>query len=85
MLASVQVLAGANAACIVNKLMKFDANDLLDFRHAALAVPYCDVLCCDNPMAQMLRSKPLEFGKTYDTEILGNPDEILLYLNVLAQ
>jgi hypothetical protein len=63
--------------------MKFDANDMLDFRHAALAIPYCDAVCCDNPMAARLRSKPCEFGKVYGTQILGRPEEILCFLKTL--
>jgi hypothetical protein len=56
-----------------------------DFQHAALAVPYCDALFCDDPMAHVLRSKPLEFGKTYQTTMLSRPEEILQYLHGLEQ
>jgi hypothetical protein len=81
-LPSIQVLAGINAAMIVSG-KKFSANDILDFEHAALAVPYCDALFCDRLMAQTLQSKPLEFGKIYETTILSSPDEVLRYLKGL--
>jgi len=61
-LPSSQVLASINAA-LITSTKKFSANDILDFQHAALAVPYCDALFCDGPMAHILRTKPLEFGK----------------------
>ncbi len=79
---SIQVLAGVHAALIVSG-KKFSANDILDFEHAALAIPYCDALFCDGPMAQTPQNKPLEFGRIYDTAILSNPVEILNYLRSL--
>jgi hypothetical protein len=81
-LPSFQILAGITAAAM-RTTMKFEANDMLDFRHAALAIPYCDAVCCDNPMAARLRSKPCEFGKIYGTQILGRPEEILIFLKTL--
>lgn len=80
---SLQTLAGINAAdMMTNK--KFSANDMLDYRHAALAIPYCDAVFVDNPMAARLRNKPCEFGGVYGTEILGRPEAILEYLKQLT-
>ena len=81
---SLQILAGINAADMLTKKV-FKPNDMLDYRHAALAIPYCDVVCCDHPMATRLRNKPCEFGKVYGTKILGQPEEILDYLKRLAR
>ncbi len=81
-LPSLQVLGGINAVLITGT-KKFSANDMLDFQHAALAVPYCDALFCDGPMAHVLENKPLEFGKVYETKILSKPDGILDYLQNL--
>jgi len=78
-LPSFQVMGGMNAV-LITSTKKFSANDMLDFQHAALAVPYCDALFCDGPMAHILRSKPLEFEKTYETTILSSPDDIVNYL-----
>jgi len=82
-LPSIQVLGSINAALITGA-KKFSANDMLDFQHAALAVPYCDALFCDGPMAHVLQNKPLEFGKIYETTILSKPDDILDYLQSLS-
>ena len=82
-LPSLKILAAISATEMLGK-MKFDSHDMLDFRHAALAIPYCDAVCCDNPMATRLRNKPCELGRVYGTEILGQPGDILDYLKGLA-
>jgi hypothetical protein len=79
---SLHVAAGVNAAFAVSP-RKFDLTDISDFQHAAIAVPYFDAMFCDNGMAVMLRDKPLEFSKLYDTRILSRPDEICDYLRQL--
>jgi hypothetical protein len=56
---------------------KVQANDLEDYLHAAQALPYCDAFFCDNFMSQKLRSKQLEFGRVYKTEIGSRPEEIV--------
>jgi hypothetical protein len=83
-LPSVQVLASLSAA-LITSAKKFTSNDMLDFQHAALAVPYCDALFCDGPMAHVLKNKPLEFGRVYQTAILSKPADILDYLQSLNQ
>ena len=59
---------------------KLSPNDISDFQHAAVAVPYFDTLFCDDGMASMLKDKPLEFGKIYNTDIISRPNEIRDYL-----
>lgn len=76
---SLQVVAGVNAAFAVSQ-RKLSANDISDFQHAAVAVPYFDALFCDDGMATMLNGKPLEFGKIYGTDIISRPNEIRDYL-----
>ena|ERR1700722_13927784 len=63
---------------------KVQANDMLDYLHAAQGLPYCDALFCDNFMAQKMCNKPLEFGKLYHTEIGSRPEEIVRYLSRLT-
>jgi len=79
---SVQILAGISAADLITT-KKFNCNDMLDFRHAALAIPYCDAVFCDSPMATRLRNKPCEFAKIYGATILGHPEEICDFLKKL--
>jgi hypothetical protein len=78
-----QVLAAIIASDMLSK-KNFTANDILDYRHSALAIPYCDALFCDNPMATRLRNNPMQFETVYQTKILGRPEEIIDYLKSLA-
>ncbi len=84
-LPSLEVVAGLDAAVTLDTARKVQVNDIEDYLHAAQSLPYCDALFCDNFMAHKLRSKPLEFGKVYQTEIGSRPDEIVAYLESLAK
>ena len=74
------MIAGLSAALALETNRKVQPNDMLDFLHAAQALPYCDALFCDKFMAQKMRNKPLEFGMVYDTQIGSSPEELLEYL-----
>ena len=80
---SLEVIAGLDAAISQEANRKVQANDMLDYLHAAQALPNCDALFCDNFMAQKMRNKPLQFGKLYSTEIGSRPEEILQFLKGL--
>jgi hypothetical protein len=81
-LPSLQVSAGISAALLIST-KNFSSNDILDFHHAALSLPYCDALFCDGGMATTLCNKPLGFDKTYNTMISSRPEEIVEYLKGL--
>jgi hypothetical protein len=83
-LPSLEVVAGLDAAISLDTSRKVQANDMEDYLHASQALPYCDALFCDNFMAQKLRSKQLDFGKIYQTEIGSRPEEIVAYIKSLA-
>lgn len=75
---SLQVFSGLHASVRYDKAKKFSQNDLYDFHHASSALPYCQYFITDNPLAQRLNTKPLEFGKKFSTTILpAKPDVIL--------
>jgi hypothetical protein len=84
MLASVQILAAVHASFFTaSSNMKFEANDLIDAQHAAVGLPYCDLLFVDKPLAHRLNSKPLDFGRVYGKPITGDPVEFLTWLEKL--
>ena len=83
-LPSLEVIAGLDAAICMESKRKVQPNDMLDYLHAAQALPYCDALFCDNFMSQKMRNKPLEFGKVYHTKIGSRPEEILQFLKSLT-
>ena len=80
---SLEIVAGLDAAISQESTRKLQANDMLDYLHAAQALPYCDALFCDNFMSQKMQNKPLGFDKIYDTEIRSRPEEIVRFLNRL--
>jgi hypothetical protein len=82
-LPSVEIVAGLDVAIALESHRNVQANDILDFLHAAQALPYCDAVFCDNFMAQKMKNRPLEFAKIYKTEIGSRPEEIIAYLNTL--
>jgi len=82
-LPSVEIVAALDVAIALESNRSVQANDMLDFLHAAQALPYCDAMFCDNFMAQKMKNRPLEFGKIYKTEIGSRPEEIVAYLNTL--
>jgi len=84
-LPSLGVVAALDAAVILDTTRKVQANDVEDYLHTAQALPYCDALFCDNFIAQKLRSKHLDFGQVYQTEIGSRPEEIISYLKSLPQ
>lgn len=84
MLASVQILAAVHASYFAaSPNMKFEVNDLIDAQHAAVGLPYCDLLFVDKPLAHRLTSKPLDFGRVYGKPITGDPVEFLEWLEKL--
>lgn len=83
-LPSLQVYASICAALMLSN-RRVQESDVLDFMHAASAIPYCDAFICDNSMAKFLTDKPLGLGKIYDTIILSRPADIIQYLQGLAQ
>jgi hypothetical protein len=79
---SIQILAGVNAFMITNG-KRFIRNDMLDFEHASVGVPYTDIFCCDKTMANTLTHPLLSFDKAYGTEILSTPEALLKLLKSL--
>ena len=77
---SLQVLANIDAAATFHR-RNIVQNDMYDFLHAAEAIPYCDAFFCDKPLANLLRSKPLELHVAYSTVVHGSPEDILAYLD----
>ncbi|MDR3589611.1 MAG: hypothetical protein P4N41_08115, partial [Negativicutes bacterium] len=75
---SLQIHSGLHASFRYDKAKKFKQNDFYDFQHAASALPYCDYFITDNPLAQRLINKPLEFDKRFRTKVLAAKPELIL-------
>lgn len=80
-LATLQIKARLHAAFFVSSgTMKFESNDLIDALHASVSLPYFDAALLERPLATRLKTKPLELDKTYDTEVMSDPVELLTWL-----
>jgi hypothetical protein len=75
-LPSLQIIAGINAIFMTSR-EKFIPNDLVDAEHAALALPYCDIFFCDDPLAHKLKSSPLKLDTAYQTTVISCPKFLL--------
>lgn len=58
---------------------KFKANDLIDFQHAEVALPYCDYFLTDKPHAHLIRSAKLD--KDFSCIVCDSPREALAVLS----
>lgn len=83
---SLQIYSGLHASVRYDKAKKFSQNDLFDFLHASSAIPYCQYFITDNPLAQRLNTKPLEFGEKFGTRILSaKPDLVMQAFEEIAR
>jgi hypothetical protein len=79
-LPSLQIVASATAALLSIKTKKFSSHDIFDLQHAAVALPYCDALFCDRPMAHLLTQRPLALTSVYRATVGCTGEELVAYL-----
>ena len=79
-LPSYHIPAGLYAAACWDTTRQMTKNDVLDFYHAQLAIPYCDVLLTETCLKSLACSRHLRFDEIYDTAIIADPQEALVYL-----
>ena len=79
-LPSMQVIAGAHAAIRSEGLRKHKPGDWADLRHAAAALPYCNVLLTDQAMKHLLTTPPLSFDVKFGCRVIGTVNEAIAYL-----
>jgi len=82
-LPSLQIYAGISAT-VMRSNRKIDSHDILDFMHAASAIPYPDAYFCDKAMANLLTGNPLQLDQAYKTTVLSNPEDIIAFLKGLT-
>jgi len=84
-LPSYHIPAGLYAAACWDTTRQLSKNDVLDFHHAQLAVPYCDVFLTETSLRSFACSGHLRFNEIYDTAIIAAPGEAVAYLRVKLQ
>lgn len=60
-----------------NKNQRFKENDLVDFSHAAWALPYCNAFFTEKPLHDWLCNKPLKLNEIYGSKVLWNEEAVL--------
>jgi hypothetical protein len=71
-LPSYHIPAALYAATSWNSTKQLTENDVFDFYHAQLAIPYCDVFLTESSLKSLVCSRHLRFDKIYNTEIISD-------------
>jgi hypothetical protein len=80
-LPSYHIPAGLYAAACWDTTRQMTKNDVLDFYHAQLSIPYCDVFLTETCLKSLACSRHLRFDEIYDTAIIADPQEALMWLS----
>jgi hypothetical protein len=73
----IRVLGGLHAFIRWQRRRAFTFNDIFDLRHAAAAIPYCDVFLTEKFVKTACTNSLLDFGTAYSTRIICEEDEAL--------
>lgn len=73
----IRVMAGLYAYIRWQRHRPFQFQDFFDLRHAAAAIPYCDIFLTERFLKTACTSGPLNFGARYGTRIVSDEDEAL--------
>lgn len=75
--------AMCHAVLRLNKQRKLEDNDLFDFQHAAVALPYCDAFFTEKGLSDILKNGNTKLNEIYDCKVLCSEDDIVKYLETL--
>jgi hypothetical protein len=84
-LPSYHIPAGLYAAACWDTSRQLKENDVLDFHHAQLAIPYCDIFLTDTYLKSLACGRHLRFDEIYDTVIIADPGEAVMHLREKLQ
>ncbi len=79
-LPSYHIPAGLYAAACWDTTRQMKQNDVLDFYHAQLAIPYCDIFLTDSCLKSLACSRHLRFAEVYETAIIADPGEAVAHV-----
>lgn len=66
-----------------NKSQQFKADNLIDFSHAAWALPYCDAFFTERRLHDWICNKPLKLNEIYGSKVLWREEDVLNTLDDL--
>ncbi|TAK63727.1 MAG: hypothetical protein EPO24_03955 [Bacteroidetes bacterium] len=84
-LPSIRISCGLHAYFRYNKGQRFKKNDLIDFGHAAWALPYCHAFFTERRLAEWVCNSFLQFDRVYETKVLSDDNKVLEYLHKLQE
>ncbi len=73
----IRILAGLHSYIRWLRRRPFEFEDFFDIRHAAAAIPYCDVFFTEKFLRTACTSPLLDFGRVFATQIISDEDEAL--------
>jgi hypothetical protein len=76
-LPTLRVGASLHAALRWDRERKYKTNDLLDFRHAEAALPYCDYFLTEHSLRHLLQDGNLNFQQHFSCKVFSDPAEAL--------
>jgi hypothetical protein len=79
-LRTIHIHACLHAGIRWDKKRKLEANDLLDFHHAAAALAYCDAFFTEGPLQTLITQSHLALDKLYDCRVITSHEEALDYV-----
>jgi len=82
-LPTLHVIASCHAVFRWDKQRQFEANDFIDFHHAAAALAYCDAFLTERSLQVLVSSNPLALDKLLDCRVISALPEAVSYLQDL--
>jgi hypothetical protein len=79
-LPSYHIPAALYAATSWDSSRQLTENDVFDFYHTQLAIPYSDVFLTESSLKSLVCSRHLKLDEIYNTEIISDPGEAVLKL-----
>ena len=79
-LPSYHIPAALYAAYSWDTARQLTENDVFDFYHAQIAIPYSDVFLTELSLKHLVCSQHLRLNEIYNTEIISSPEEASQYL-----
>jgi hypothetical protein len=73
----IRIMAGLHAFIRWQRQRSFQFQDFFDLRHAAAAIPYCDIFLTEKFLKTACTSGLLDYGNKYGTQIISDEDEAI--------
>lgn len=79
-LPTLHIMAHCHASIRWDKKRKFSGNDMPDFHHASVALPYCIAFLTEKPLKDLLTSGNTKLDKDYSCKIISDSTEAYDFL-----